>query len=283
MGNYSKILVAFDGSESSRNALEQALANFQQSWLKVLVVVPDYDGDLELVGVSDLEGLLRGPTQELEKQAREITGGESARVSIEVSRGVAHEKIIDTAEEESCTLIVMGRRGLHRVERMLMGSVTAKVIVHTAKDVLVVPRDAVVDWGKIVLAMDGSPAGEAALDKALSFARDAGSSLQIVSVVDMYPENYADAAEVVDKLGKKAAAVLDEARGKADAAGVAVETHVLHGDPAEEITSFARENKAGVIFMGNRGRSRLKKIFLGSVAQKVIGLAGSPVYVAKTG
>ena len=133
MGNFSKILVAFDGSESSRNALSQTLAKFEESWIKVLIVVPAYEGDLELVGIHDIEGLLRGPTEELTREAREIIGSDSARVNIDVVKGEAFERIIEVAENESCTLIVMGRRGLHRVERMLMGSVTAKVIVHCIK------------------------------------------------------------------------------------------------------------------------------------------------------
>ena len=113
---------------------------FRSSWIKVLVVIPAYNGDLELVGVSDLEGLLRGPTDELVGAARQITQADSGRVNIEVVKGEAYEQIVDVAKREDCTLIVMGRRGLHRVERMLMGSVTEKVIVHSARDVLVIPR-----------------------------------------------------------------------------------------------------------------------------------------------
>ena len=167
MGNYSKILVAFDGSESSRNALRQTLDKFDESWIKVLVVMPAYEGDLELVGIRDVQSLLSGPTEELKQAAQEIIGSESSRVNISVVKGEAFERIIDVAENESCTLIVMGRRGLHRVERMLMGSVTAKVIVHASTDVMVIPRKAEINWDNVIIAVDGSADSEKALKKAI--------------------------------------------------------------------------------------------------------------------
>ncbi|MFA5809850.1 MAG: universal stress protein [Thermoleophilia bacterium] len=281
MGNYSKILVAFDGSESSRNALSQTLSKFEESWIKVLIVVPAYEGDLELVGIHDVQGLLRGPTEELTQAARKIIGSESARVNIDVVKGEAFERIIDVAENESCTLIVMGRRGLHRLERMLMGSVTAKVIVHSSTDILVIPRDAEIGWDKIIVATDGSTDSEKALTKAIDLGKSRGVSITGVTVVDMHPEHYADAAEVVDKLDEKAKTVLEQTVALASDAEVELRTQLLHGNPAAEITGYARENNAGIIFVGSRGLTGLKKIFLGSVAEKVIGLSPCAVYVTK--
>lgn len=281
MSNYSKILVAFDGSESSRNALGQTLARFEESWIKVLIVTPAYDGDLELIGIHDIQGLLRGPTEELKQAARKIIGSESARVSIEVVKGEAFERIVDVAENESCTLIVMGRRGLHRVERMLMGSVTAKVIVHSSTDVLVIPRNAEIGWDNMIVATDGSADSAKAVTKAIALEKSHSGSATGVTVVNMHPEHYADAAGVIDKLDEKAKTVLEAVAARASGAGVKLPTQLLHGDPAAEITGYARKNKAGIIFVGSRGLTGLKKIFLGSVAEKVIGLSPCAVFVTK--
>jgi hypothetical protein len=74
------------------------------------------------------------------------------------------------AADENCDLIVLSRRGLHPVERELMGSVTARVIGHTGKDVLVVPDDAPLPpWRKIVMATDGSKYSENAFRLALNW------------------------------------------------------------------------------------------------------------------
>lgn len=281
MGSYSKILVAFDGSDSSRNAVRQTLDKFEDSWIKVLIVVPAYEGELELVGISDVQSLLRGPTEELKQAAQEIIGSESSRVNIGVVKGEAFERIIDIAENESCTLIVMGRRGLHRVERMLMGSVTAKVIVHASTDVMVIPREAEVNWDNVLVATDGSADSDKALKKAIALSKSHNTCMTGVTVVDMHPEHYGDASEVVDKLDEKAKKVIEEAAAGASAEGVELQTHLLHGDPAKEITDYARDSKAGIIFVGSRGLTGLKKIFLGSVAEKIIGLSPCAVFVTK--
>ena len=281
MGGFSKILVAFDDSGSSRNALAQAIAAMPDSWIKVLAVVPVYDGDLELVGVRDVGGLLRGPRGHLLRSAQEIAGADSGRVRIGVEQGDAFEKIVAGAEEEGCSLIVMGRRGLHNLERMLMGSVTAKVIVHSGMDVLVVPGGVDISWDRVLVATDGSVSSQAAVARAIGFAQKHGGLIDLVSVVDMYPEFYADAPQVVEKLERRAVAVLEESRAQVTAAGVKAETELLRGDPADEIRQYARKSGGGIVFVGSRGQSGLKKVFLGNVAQKIIGLSPSAVLVAK--
>jgi nucleotide-binding universal stress UspA family protein len=274
MGNYRKMLVAFDGSESGKNALRQAitLAELEKSWIKVLAVVPTYEGDLEFIGVSEIEKVL---------MAQEVARAEGTEVMTNVQQGEPYETIVDVCDEENCDLIVMGRRGLRRLERMLMGSVTAKVIGHSGKDVLVVPRNATFALDNILLATDGSAHSEAALERALHYASFCGGRLTAVSVVDVYPEFYAEAPEIVENLEKKSVQIMDGVAKRAREAGVKAETRVVRGNSAEEIVDLAQEKRAGTIFMGSRGRSGLKKLVMGSVAEKVVGLASCPVLVAK--
>jgi nucleotide-binding universal stress UspA family protein len=52
---------------------------------------------------------------------------------------------------------------------------------------------------------------------------------------------------------------------------------LLEGSPAEKIVQLAEKRRAGLIVMGTRGRTGLKKLLLGSVAERVIGLAPCPV------
>lgn len=283
MGKYRKILVAFDGSESSRNALRQAimLARTEQSWIKALAVFPSYEGDIDLTGVRNIKDVMKGPSERLISEAMDIAKEEKASVISNVEQGEVYETIVDVAEAENCDLVVLGRKGLGDLERMLMGSVTARVIAHSEKDILVVPRDVKLSTDKILLAVDGSAHSDAALDRALHFARTFKGSLTAVSVVDIYPEFYAEAPEVVENMEKKSVEMVVRVREKVEKSGLKVETKVLRGSAAEEIVGLAREIGAGVIFMGSRGRSGLKKLLMGSVAEKVIGLAPCPVLVAK--
>jgi nucleotide-binding universal stress UspA family protein len=135
MSRYRKILVAVDSSESGRNALHQAfkLANDEKCWITVTSVVPPYEGEIELVGVSDIRAVLRKPCDEALAEVEKIAKTERMLVKTVCEEGEVHERIVDLADAENCDVIVMGKRGLRRIERALIGSVTARVIGHTQK------------------------------------------------------------------------------------------------------------------------------------------------------
>ncbi|MBS1128122.1 MAG: UspA protein, partial [Nitrospirae bacterium] len=85
MGKYRKILVAIDGSESSRNALLQAfrLAVDEKCWITVTSVIPPFTGDLDLTGVKgDVRASLAKPCEEALREAedRALVGSVTARV-----------------------------------------------------------------------------------------------------------------------------------------------------------------------------------------------------------
>ncbi|KPK36325.1 MAG: hypothetical protein AMK70_02680 [Nitrospira bacterium SG8_35_1] len=283
MGKYRKILVAFDGSASSRNALKQAI-RFQETekaWIRVLVVLPPYEGDLEIIGVSDIKSVLEGSSEKLMKEAKEIAESERAAIITNVEQGQAYEKIVDVAETENCDIIVMGRRGIHHIERMLMGSVTSRVIGYTNKDVLVVPRDAAIQWGNILLTVDNSNSSETAVKHALDFAASYGARVTVLSVVDVNDEFYAQVPHAVDQMVDKAKSLLEEVRKSAEALDIETETFVREGESYEKILETASEKNADMIFMGSHGRRGVKKLVMGSVTEKVIGFSTCPVMVVK--
>lgn len=57
--------------------------------------------------------------------------------------------------------------------------------------------------------------------------------------------------------------------------------HTLTGDPADQIVAEAARVDADVIVLATHGRTGLKRLLLGSVAEKVVRLAGCPVYVLR--
>ena len=283
MGRYRRILVAYDGSESGRNALRQAinLARTEQSWIKVVAVVPVYEGDLELIGVSNIKEAINGPGEKLLAEAREVAVSAGASIITNLEQGEPYERIVDVADSENCDLIVMGRRGRHSLERTLMGSVTARVIGYTGKDVLVVPRGSVISWDSLLLATDGSFYSAAATERAVDLAKSYGSTLDVVSVVDVNEEFYAQAPDVVSAMTKKARETLSSIQSDAESAGVKVETAVKEGEPYVAINEVARDKKTSITIMGSQGRKGVSRLLLGSVTEKVIGFTESPVLVVK--
>jgi nucleotide-binding universal stress UspA family protein len=63
--------------------------------------------------------------------------------------------------------------------------------------------------------------------------------------------------------------------------GLSVETRLAEGAPAEEILRISAAEQADLIIMTTRGRSRMKRLLMGSVAAKVIQNADVPVLLAR--
>ncbi|MBI5253714.1 MAG: universal stress protein [Euryarchaeota archaeon] len=283
MGRYRKILVAVDGSQTSMHALEESfkLAQNEGSWITVVSVMPRYTGDLDLLVVGNVMAALRKPCDETLRKAEELAKSHKVLVKTVCAEGEPHERIIDLATSENCDLIVMGRRGLHRLERALMGSVTARVIGYSPIDILVVTRDSVVGWQRVLLATDGSKYSKAAEKRAIDFAKSYGGELKVISVVDVPPEFYAESPETAEELVKKAKEYVGNVRKRADLEGIKTETFVREGEAYQVITNLAKDQNINTIVMGAHGKTGLKRLLMGSVTEKVIGYAPCPVLVVK--
>lgn len=284
MGKYRKILVAVDGSETSTHALRESfkLATNEKSWITVVSVVPPYQGDLDLTGVGDVMALIRRPAEEALAAARELAEEDRALIKTVLEEGETHERVLDLADAENCDLIIMGRRGLRQFERALVGSVTARVIGYSQRDVLVVPRGGKVGWEKVLVATDGSRHSAMAVDHAIDFAKSYGGELKILSVVDMPDELYGEAPELVEDLVTKAKGYVAAAARQAEAEGVRTETFVREAEAYQAIIALTKEQKVNTIVLGSHGRTGLRRLLMGSVTEKVIGHAPCPVLVVKT-
>lgn len=283
MGRYKKILTAIDGSASSMHALRESfkLAVNEKSWITVVSVAPPYLGDLDLVGVGNILESLKKPCEKALSDAVATAKAEGTLIKTVCEEGEPCERIVDLAEAENCDVIVMGRRGLKHHERAFVGNVAARVIGLSRRDVLIVPGDSSIGWSSIVVATDGSIYSRAAAEKAIDFAKSYGGRLGVVSIVDVPPEFYAEAPNAHDAMVGKAKMYANEVRAQAEAAGVKSESFVGEGDAYRLITEVASKEKADIIVMGSHGRTGLKRLLMGSVAEKVIGHASCPVLIVR--
>ena len=284
MGKYRKMLVAVDGSESGKNALRQAirLANSEESWITVVSVIPTYQGDLGSTVFGNVIDAMREPCEKALVEAAETAKAERTLIKTVCEEGDIYERIVDLADAENCDLIVMGRKGRSQIEKALIGSVTARVIGHSQRDILVVPEKTAIGWKSIFLSTDGSKYSEVATDRAINFAKSYGGELMVLSVVDVTEEFMARSPGTVEEMVKKAKGFVEDVKKKAEASNVKTMTFVREGESYRKITDLAREQKADVIVIGSHGRTGLKRLLMGSVAEKVIGYAPCPVMVVKT-
>ncbi len=286
MGRYKKILVAVDGSESAKNALRQAikLACVEGCWITVVSVIPPYEGDLGLTAIANIGNIrkaMREPCEKALSEAEEIAKAERTSIRTVCEEGEPHEEIVDLAEAENCDLIVMGRRGHRKIKRALIGSVTARVIGYSQRDVLVVPKDTIIGWKMILLPTDGSKFSDAATEKAIDFAKSYGGELKAISVVDVPTEYYAEAPKAVEDLTRKAKEFVADVKKKAEASNIKTSTFVGEGDAHKIITDLAKKEAVDIIVMGSHGRTGIKRLLMGSVTEGVIGHSPCPVLVVK--
>lgn len=141
---------------------------------------------------------------------------------------------------------------------------------------------------EILVATDGSPAAQTALDEALALALAIGSGIAVITVWRAlqgdfglaYPST-AVLADILDAERTHAETTLGTAVGKAEDVGVPIITRLATGDPAESICAYAREIEARLIAVGTRGHGTVASLLLGSVSQAVIRQAPCSVLVVR--
>jgi len=105
---FESILVAVDGSDSSLHALRQTfpIARAEKSTVKVIAVVPPYEGDLRLVGVrGHVTDVLRDPYEKALARANEMADSAGLPVKTVLDVGEPHERIADVGEANGVDLI----------------------------------------------------------------------------------------------------------------------------------------------------------------------------------
>jgi nucleotide-binding universal stress UspA family protein len=146
--------------------------------------------------------------------------------------------------------------------------------------------------GVVVLCTDGSDVAGRALEAGFSVLGAIDRAIVVTVIEDLDPMLVTDAGghagptlspEELASLQEKARADGEACvRGAADALGLGnVETRVLEGRPGPALCSFADEIDANAIVLGTRGRGRIKRALLGSVADYVVRNAPCPVLVTR--
>jgi nucleotide-binding universal stress UspA family protein len=139
-GTYSSILMPFDGSEFSRNALAKAcaIAKTDDAAITVLYVIPRYEEMIGFYRTDSIKKSLRGEAEKILGSAREIASGKGLSVQTEIREGQSADEITKAAADLGNDLIVMGTYGWRGVNKAIMGSSTERVIMNAGCPVLVV-------------------------------------------------------------------------------------------------------------------------------------------------
>ncbi|MBI1963959.1 MAG: universal stress protein [Candidatus Rokubacteria bacterium] len=141
---------------------------------------------------------------------------------------------------------------------------------------------------RVLHPTDFSTASAAAFAKAVEMAKAGRGELLLVHVMNpvipvpgdgyISPKVYDEIAASTKAWGQKQ---LAKRLAKAKAAGVRARGFLLEGVPHEQIVRIAKSRRADLVVMGTHGRSGLAKLFLGSVAGRVVAASPCPVLTVR--
>jgi nucleotide-binding universal stress UspA family protein len=276
-----KILVGIDGSEYSETALQHGL-HLAQTFHAILHGIHVIDivqvespllHDLAgAIGTAPLLNLTAQMRQNLELRGEQLLqqfrqACEQAQVACveHLITGVVPTEILHAAE--NMDLVLLGRGGLHiGLSKALLGSVVTTVVRHSGKPIMITPPGYYLPR-KPLLATDGSPSALAALHYAAHLAQALEVPLQVVHCTTE---------------ASSGQQLLDAARARLLALGVACNTALCFGNPHEELLRYLRDHGHDLLFSGAFGHNRIVEWVLGSTTQYLLHTCPVPMVLCHT-
>lgn len=142
---------------------------------------------------------------------------------------------------------------------------------------------------KIMIATDGSDAGNRATIAGIDIAHRSGGSIVAIYVMDISRLSHLPGYATLPGLKEKILSMIEEegrqaiqfAQDRAQILSVPFRGIILQGNPSEELLKASLKHGADLIVMGSLGRTAIEKFLLGSVAEKVVFRSEIPVLLIK--
>ncbi len=310
MTKLQKVLVAYDGSAQSKEALHWAVYFSRRTGAAVsavkvfepILIESKWGGDVGgPQGLHEQYMVIQKKDVQLMEEIKEFGREQEIEVKTEILQGPVAQTLLEYARKNGINLIVTGTRGHGVLKQLLLGSVTHGLVSLADIPVLVVKRCPVVQYTgkslilttmrKILVAYDGYPQSKAALKWAVDFAKLTDAQVTAVKVFEPFQMGLAYSlaesgvasrtAAKLQELEEMNANVMKEAQEQAKQMGLEISTQVLNGNILEGLLEYTEKHGIDMIVVGAQGRGVLDKLPLGSVPHGLISLSPVPVLVVK--
>lgn len=315
-----KILIAYDGSDYADAALddlrraglprdvEALVVSVAEVWLpppppssqeilagagEVAVNTPD---DIKTVYVKGSHAVEEAQALAERASERLQSNFPGWKVRAEASYGSPAWDLIMKADEWKPDLIVVGSHGRSALGRLVLGSVSQKIVTEARCSVRVarsslrpVEPDSPV---RVIVAVDGSSGSQRAVQEVASRAWPANSEVHMIVVNDpllptLVSRLIPPVAKWIEDSNKVdhtwVHKIAEEAVGMLDAVGLKVSSSIVEGDPKRVLVEDSEKWGADSIFVGSTGFSghRFARFMLGSVSSAVVARAHCSVEVVR--
>jgi nucleotide-binding universal stress UspA family protein len=203
--------------------------------------------------------------------------------------GHAATAILEKAKAWPADLIVAGTHGRSALTRVVLGSVSLKLVKEAQCSVRIARKSNHDGPIRLLLGSDGSPEGNTVVDEVCRRSWPAGAEVRVLAVQEVFVVVQSAAigigADIYSKINEDEKRRLKEAVNqfveKLRKAGIAASPVVVEGDPKGMLISEARDWKASTIFVGARGLGRIERVLLGSVSSATVAHAPCTVEVVR--
>lgn len=287
---YDTVLVPTDGSDHATRAARHAAA-----------IADAFDAALHVVSVVDVQaasgvfnagGVDPAFVERLEGTAAEAIETVDAALDraadhTEVLQGRPADAIAEYVTARGVDVVAMGTHGRSGVDRVVLGSVTERVLRSVDVPVLTTRAasdDDPVAYRDVLVPSDGSDPASVALDHGIAIADRFDARLTGLHVLQSRALGGVTVpSDVLATLEDAGEAITHDVVERATAAGIEARGEIREGRPGDVITAFADEAGMDLVVMGTAGRTGIDRFLLGSTATRVLRQAGVPVMAVPPG
>ena len=291
---FKKILCATDFSDFSNHTISYGVALAKEFEAKLFVSHVIDLSSVAIYGEFQLDpvGQQNRIMEDADTQLKELTGDQPISWEPLITVGKPADEISRVVEEKDIDLVITATRGRSGLKRIILGSVTERLmrtltcpllVVNSPEHKFVSAADQAIKLEKILVGCDFSPDSGQAFKHALSLAQEFQAELHLAHVIEPptqsglhkedkpvleeMQQNYQDL--LIRKLKEMVPA---EARN-----WCTPQTGLLEGQPYEEIVTYAESKDIDMIVLGVRGHGLVKTLFLGSTTDRVVRRSPCPV------
>jgi nucleotide-binding universal stress UspA family protein len=291
---FQTILCATDLSDNANHAVTHGIALAREFQARLLIChvidlpTPAMYGEAYLAPEEHLNRNLEYARENL----TELMAGQQVKWEPIITVGPAADEISRIAREQDADMTVTATRGRKGLKRLLLGSVTERLmrtlpcpllVVRAAEPLAQLPQEGGLQVRRILVGCDFSPDADLAFVHALSMAQEFQAELHLVHVIEMpvytdilkpVLEHRRESSEAVkDFLQEKLRHLVpEEARH-----WCRPKTALLEGQPYDQLLQYAGAQAIDLIVLGVRGHGLIGTMIVGSTTDRVIRQANCPV------
>jgi nucleotide-binding universal stress UspA family protein len=285
------VLSAIDFSDFTNTVLEHSVALCKKYSARLLLVHVTIDANtlLEHNETSlDVNALQEENIRYAEKALAELANGVDVECNTIVGKGSPADEISRMASEQKADVVVTATHGRSGFKRLLIGSVTEKLlrtlscpmlILHAREQAAAGPTGLGSNIKKVLVGCDFSPDSTLAIDYGVNLAQSFQAELHLSHVIkpSLYTATLQESKDLRGRLSQQLERLAPEGRR----GGRTVHTVVLEGEPYLELMNYARQQDIDMIVLGIRGHTLWEKLLVGSTTDRLVRHTRVPVLAVR--